>query len=897
MAEDTATPPMETHGTAIWTWRLWGLSRRRLDVALTVLTVAVLAATRFWLLASGPWEWDETLFARGVLHFDIRAHFPHPPGFPLWIVLGKAVFPFVSSSLQGLQILSAAASCAMLWPLAALGRKVATAAVATATATAILFAPGVWLHAVRGFSSTPATFFALWAGALAVYGLAGRRATAFTVLLACAFLIRPILLPPLGLLWLFGASTVRPRRRLLPGIAFAAAATVASVVGMVVAQGSWASFVAPFIIHGRTHARGLASNAAAFHELGLVKGVGGTVFAVTLVVLAVLGTVVWARRTSRRTAGAWLLVLAAATAELVFLQNRTYTRYAVPVQVAVAPLVAGAAGLAAPPAAVGAILGLGVVWAADAYPLLEEQHAAKMPGWEALEFAVREAKHRHVDIVVEPGLYPFLSYLRESDRARGVEWPFEVYLAPASPDADEYPEGDYIVVTDVPERYLPAPVGRRVAWDHVSPELEPLTQERFLRAEVLEGVPLLVDGWWVPETTADGVTFAWGGPRATMIVPPYPGNPRVSLDIRPAGAPTPVLVAVDGTPVAAAAGTVPRTSIALPAEAVPPGRAVRVTFTRSRGYPPGPNDQRPLALRLYGVGVATSHLPWTVEAADLAKPRLSGVELVAASPVVPAAVQMTGFHGIELFGDRLGAWTLPEASVRFPAGVRALSLTVSAPRPTSAALTVEVDGTPLIAELDVPRRPTTLFLAPPPSRHATTMVALRAAAYSPAAAGAGTDSRTLGVVVHEMVARPQASSAVASVRVEPRPDRTGWAATSALPCVYPPEHFGTVLGAWTRPECRLEAPIGPGHLLLTAWAARPTPAGFEVRAGNRVLLGPVDLSNQPTVVDVRIPDDVGGAPVVLSSDPYQPIRHGGRDRRMLGVVISRIEFRPRPPLP
>ena len=85
------------------------------------------------------------------------------------------------------------------------------AIVATA-ALAVLATPAVWLHAARGLSDTPAAFFALWAAAFAVWALAGRRTTAFTLLLMAAFLTRPILLLPLGLRLLAGAVTVRPRR-------------------------------------------------------------------------------------------------------------------------------------------------------------------------------------------------------------------------------------------------------------------------------------------------------------------------------------------------------------------------------------------------------------------------------------------------------------------------------------------------------------------------------------------------------------------------------------------------------------------------------------------------------------------------------------------------------------
>ncbi|MCJ7442646.1 MAG: hypothetical protein MUO25_13870, partial [Thermoanaerobaculaceae bacterium] len=95
----------------VWTWRLWGLADARLEAAATLATLALLLVSRFALLPSGPWEWDETLFARGLLKFDLPAHFPHPPGFPLWMALGWVMLRLVGDPLRGFQLLSAAASC------------------------------------------------------------------------------------------------------------------------------------------------------------------------------------------------------------------------------------------------------------------------------------------------------------------------------------------------------------------------------------------------------------------------------------------------------------------------------------------------------------------------------------------------------------------------------------------------------------------------------------------------------------------------------------------------------------------------------------------------------------------------------------------------------------------
>ena len=103
------------------------------------------------LLASGPWEWDETIFARGMLDFSLAAHFPQPPGFPGLLALGHLLLPLAGTPYAALQLVSAMASVLALWPLAALGRRVAPPAVATAAALLVLFLPGPWLFSVRGF--------------------------------------------------------------------------------------------------------------------------------------------------------------------------------------------------------------------------------------------------------------------------------------------------------------------------------------------------------------------------------------------------------------------------------------------------------------------------------------------------------------------------------------------------------------------------------------------------------------------------------------------------------------------------------------------------------------------------------------------------------------------------
>jgi len=738
----TPTSPVEaqrgvSYTARVWTWHLWGCADRRFGTVATVATLAVLAASRFALLPSGPWEWDETLFARGLLSFDLPSHFPHPPGFPLWMALGWVMLRVVGDPLLGFQFLSAAASCLTLFPLAALGRRLAPAPLAAVSALAVLFVPGVWVHAGRGFTDTAAAFFLLWAAALAVWGLDGRRATAFTLLLTASFLIRPILLPPIGVLWIAGALTVRPARRLLPGLALAIAATGVALAGLVLVQGSWAEFASSFVVHAETHARNLVEhNPGGVLDSGIVKGFGGPWLTAGAGVLALLGVAVWARRVGRRSAAAWLALLAITVAQLVWLQNRRFPRYAVPLQEAVAPLLAGtAAATGAPTVALAGVGALGAAWALRAWAPVIEQHRTTLPGWDAVRFAVRTANGTGQELVVEPGLWPFLSYQEQLDRRAGREWRLTYELAPSSPDARALPRGSYVLVTDHPFDYGP-PLFGGVRWFHrVSDALRPLTQDRFLLPEVAQNVPLPVRGWYPPERD-EGGAFRWGAPGAELHLPPVPDGTWVGVDLAPASGPSPLGLLVNGRAAAVVPG-LGRRIVWLASGALSSHEPNRVVFARAQAYVAGGDDSRALAAQLFGVRAVGPAVPWAGSVCD--EPPGNAVRARVAGVWPPE----------HLDGER-GCWTGPVARVWLPAGEGRLRLALLAARPTPPDTEVFIRGRHVAGPLR---------FAPGASGAAVVDLAagdiadggveleLRSRPFCPAKAGTGADARELGVVL------------------------------------------------------------------------------------------------------------------------------------------------------
>ncbi len=130
------------------------MSRSTPPPALAALILGGLAATRFLALADSPGEIDEAVFAGAVLHFDLFNLSPQAPGFPVWILIGRLLMPFVRSPFASLAIASTLLSALAIPALYIWGRRVV----------------GGWAalggNGGRAFSDTPSTAFFLWALAL-----------------------------------------------------------------------------------------------------------------------------------------------------------------------------------------------------------------------------------------------------------------------------------------------------------------------------------------------------------------------------------------------------------------------------------------------------------------------------------------------------------------------------------------------------------------------------------------------------------------------------------------------------------------------------------------------------------------------------------------------------------
>ncbi|MEN8165671.1 MAG: hypothetical protein ABFS37_16200, partial [Acidobacteriota bacterium] len=621
---------------------------------------------------------------------------------------------------------------------------VAPLSVEAASALLVLFLPGPWFFSVRGFSSTAAATLALTAAAVWAGGLKGRRITAFSMLITAAFLIRPILLPALLVLWLCGAFTVRPRKALVPGLLGGSAVTVAAVAVMVHLEGGWSDFLRSLTVHAASHAARLHLNGGGLADLGLVKGVGGLIAATIIAGAAAWGLVTWGRRVGSGALVSWLLIVSALVGPLLFLQNRTYARYAVPVQLAAAPLVAGALGALPVAPVVVFLVGAtaGSVW--WSWPLLEEQHRTRLAAWEAIVDAEERARHSGWTVVVDPEVHPFASYRWHVLEAEG-RFPPPLELSPRAPEGWAGVDRPWVVAAVHPHLYLPSLTGRETAYGAASPRLERLSQQRFLHAVVIENPPLPVGQWWSRAELKDGTPFMWAGPEAELWLPPVPAGTLIGLEVRPAQGDAELVVVLNGADEVRVEGRSERRWIWFRRRPEHLDLPVIFRMVRSRGYVPGGGDSRALSVQVFSPVVRPPGMAY-------------GGPVAAPSQQEGLRLAIDGAYGPEQFGKNgAGTWLKPEAYLRMMIDEPGtLIVSLRSPRPTSPRLVVGAEGNVTNAEVDFLKgsAEVVIELGRTEVQDGVAEISLISEPFVPSEAGRGSDTRELGVVLTDLSFHP-----------------------------------------------------------------------------------------------------------------------------------------------
>lgn len=504
--------------------------------AIAVLVSRILTAPRT------PWENDEFLFAEAVKNFDPSRYHPHPPGYPLLVIIGKAVNAFVHDPWRALIVISIVSAPIGFVALARAFRNwISDPDLAVCGALVYYFSASMLVHGTLALSDGPAMMFV----ALALLAVSTphddtheRTAIAIGLWTSAAIGTRPQLMIPIAPLLVIALLQMRTLRQRAACIVAFGLLSLMWFLPLVDAAGGLEALrlyetkqMAYVAAHDASMSRGGMSVAQiavrfVFHPWGW-KYVTLPLFA--CVIFGIAGFAGLLRRDKWRST--LLALIAFAIVQLIFelgwMDPADGARYSLPVMPLVALLAALGLGVIRRSAGFQfAPLAVTVILAAATFvyvgPLVGTRTKLPSPPAAAAAFANATLAPNSV-IGFDIALKPHAEYLLTRFRLLPVEKAIEATY--------DHPETPLVLFTNGAG---PGTGSRVFSWPE-SDAYWKLTRDLYREVTLETEQPgqryFPLRGAYAIEHTADGDEWRWLGPDATIRLPAAHGS-RAELTMR-----------------------------------------------------------------------------------------------------------------------------------------------------------------------------------------------------------------------------------------------------------------------------------------------------------------------------------------------------------------------------
>lgn len=196
------------------------IARRKLEISILAAAVAI---SRFVFRSRYLYDLDSVNFALGIVRFDPRVHQPHPPGYFLYVCLGRLLTYFVHDPNLALVLLSIAAGMATVIMIYLLALDWFGDRAAVFAGLLFLFSPLAWFYGTVALTYGVECFFSALLGYLCwrIDQGGNRLILPAAILLGISAGIRPSSLLFLGPLFLYALRHAAVKKILLGGAALA----------------------------------------------------------------------------------------------------------------------------------------------------------------------------------------------------------------------------------------------------------------------------------------------------------------------------------------------------------------------------------------------------------------------------------------------------------------------------------------------------------------------------------------------------------------------------------------------------------------------------------------------------------------------------------------------------
>ncbi len=208
-----------------------------------VLLMSAIVLSRFLFRSHYLYDIDSVNFALALDHFDPSVHQPHPPGYFLYVWLGRlanTIFQDANTALVAISIAASAGAVFLIYLLAEnwFGRKAALFG-----GLIFLFSPLSWFHGTVALTYIVEAFFSALVGYLCwrTYSRDSRWVIPASIALGLGAGFRPSSLLLLGPVWLLSISRL-PRKQALVGCAALGATVLAWFLPMLSQSGGASAY-------------------------------------------------------------------------------------------------------------------------------------------------------------------------------------------------------------------------------------------------------------------------------------------------------------------------------------------------------------------------------------------------------------------------------------------------------------------------------------------------------------------------------------------------------------------------------------------------------------------------------------------------------------------------------